>query len=100
MQPTTLTALSQPVALPIHHLNGTGAPTIFDEYSRAHAALTQAIEALSQCTLHQRDFYPLQEDAFKTWSIARDQRAEALNTLRMIQIYAATWASHALDATS
>ena len=95
---TPLTGLAQSIVLPVHHLNGTGAPAIWDEYSRAHTAVKAAIEALCQCTLHQRDFYPRTEGAFVAWNAAQDQRAEALNALRAIEAYTAAWATHALDA--
>jgi len=94
---TPLTALAQPIVLPVHHLNGTGAPAIFDEYSRANTAIKEALEALCQCTLHQRDFYPINEGAFIAWNAAQDQRAEALNALRAIEAYTSAWAKHALD---
>jgi aspartate aminotransferase-like enzyme len=97
--PTTPpTALAQPTVLPVHHLNGTGAPAIWDEYSRANTAVKAALEALCQCTLHQRDFYPRTEGAFVAWNAAQDQRAEALNALRAIEAYTAAWAKHALEA--
>jgi hypothetical protein len=94
----SINALAQPTVLPIHHLNGTGAPTIFDEYSKAHTAVKEALEALCQCTLHQRDFYPRTEGAFIAWNAAQDQRAEALNALRAIEAYTHAWARDALDA--
>lgn len=93
-----LTELTKPIVLPTYHLNGTGAPAIWDEYTRANTAVREAIEALCQCTLHQRDFYPRTEGAFVAWNAAQDQRAEALNALRAIEAYTAAWAAHALEA--
>jgi hypothetical protein len=80
--------------LPTIHLNGTGASTLLEEYSKVAEAIAAATTALEQATCNARDFYP-QEPG--NWEKARQERTDAFAMLRQLQDYADGWRFHAHD---
>lgn len=80
--------------LPTIHLNGTGASTLLEEYSKVAEAIAAATTALEQATCNARDFYP-QEPG--NWEKARQERTDAFAMLRRLQDYADGWRFHAHD---
>jgi hypothetical protein len=50
--------------LPTFHLNGTSAASLRDGYRAAHAAIGEALAALTGAHPHARDYYPQGDDAF------------------------------------
>lgn len=51
--PEELAALAKPTC----HLNGTNGKTLFKEYKTAMHAVQNAMEALTEVTVHGRDYY-------------------------------------------
>lgn len=57
---------TQPLELPVIHLNGTSARQLRDGYAEAHLAVAEAIEKIEACDpTHSRDYYPSGPDAWK-----------------------------------
>jgi hypothetical protein len=67
---------------PTIHLNGTGADTLLAEYERALDALDDAYEAVSQITVHARDYYVQGNDAFRH---AHDEQTARLRALDLVR---------------
>jgi hypothetical protein len=88
--PATITAY----ALPIIHLNGTGAQSLADEYHAVYRAVDGASNALAAATCNARDFYP---QGSAVWQQARDERAEMFRKLSELRAYAEAWMERASD---
>lgn len=80
--------------LPTIHLNGTGADSLHQEYTRAWQALVNARAALVEATCNARDFYPQGDHAFTD---ARFERSEALAKLEDVIDYVESWLAHIND---
>lgn len=81
-----------PFTLPTIHLNGSGALNLYREYRHALTAVNVAREALASATLHRRDFYPQEPEA---WHRAEIERREALLKLQEVEDYCRQWKEHA-----
>lgn len=68
--------------IPTLHLNGTSFETLLNEATKAHAALTHAISALQDMTVHARDYYVQSDSAYST---ARAEHEKRVETLRRVQ---------------
>lgn len=79
--------------LPIIHLNGTGAQSLFDEYYEAVRAARKLRVAICQATVHERDFYLHQSE--EAWKDARFERAEIFAKLGDIEDYLNDWVEFA-----
>lgn len=67
--------------IPTIHLNGTGKTTLLDELKVAHGAVTAAVDALRQVTVHGRDYYPQGPDAYKQARHEMDERLRSMNDI-------------------
>lgn len=73
--------------LPVIHLNGTGAETLYNEYRDARRALSEATDKLLEATCHPRDFYPVAG----TWEKARQERSAMIQKLDDVFKYLQQW---------
>jgi hypothetical protein len=64
--------------VPTIHLNGNSRESLFDDYSKAAEAASQAVEALRSVDLHPRNYYVQGDDA---WLKAREQHQEVMSGL-------------------
>lgn len=67
--------------IPTLHLNGTGKQSLLSELETAHAAVTAAIDALRQVTVHGRDYYVQGEHAYHQARHEMDARLAALSSV-------------------
>jgi CHASE3 domain sensor protein len=82
-----------PATLPVIHLNGTGAESLYEEYSTARKAVSQAMDELVQATCHPRDFYLVEG----SWDKARQERSEMLQKLNEVCSYLEQWETVAYE---
>lgn len=66
------------LSVPSIHLNGTSGATLRREYIAAHNAVNDAYEALTQVTVHGRDYYVQGDGAFQK---AREEHLVRLRKL-------------------
>ena len=66
------------ILTPCIHLNGTSAKELQDDYRKAWHALIEAKAALANITIHDRDYYVINDRA--GWK-ARKHRTDMLDTL-------------------
>ena len=72
--------------LPTIHLNGTSVRSLLDDNSRAHTALTEAIQYLAQTAPNGRDYYPQGDiDGTPALYIAQDQHSERMAKLLQVK---------------
>ena len=74
----------QPYPLPVIHLNGTGAQTLFDSYEVARTATIFALRAFEAVEFNGRDYYPIHPDAY---GVARAQRQAMAQKLDEVAKY-------------
>ena len=80
--------MTQPIALPTIHLNGTGAKSLQDEYNKVRVAAKATADALALATCNARDFYLQQAQA---------DRREMFRLLQLVQDYASQWEARAAE---
>ena len=86
--------MTQPIALPTIHLNGTGAKSLRDEYRAVRLSARATAAFLTHATCNARDFYPQEPGAFLQ---AQLDRREMFRLLEEVQAYALLWETHAAD---
>ena len=86
--------MTQPIALPTIHLNGTGAKSLRDEYRAVRLSVMATAEALAYATCNARDFYPQEPGAFQQ---AQADRQGMFRLLEVVQSYADAWEAHAAN---
>ena len=86
--------MTQPIALPTIHLNGTGASTLRDEYNKVRMAAVATASALADATCNARDFYPQAPGAFQQ---AQADRREMFRLLQLVEDYASQWEARAAE---
>ena len=86
--------MTQPIALPTIHLNGTGASTLRDEYNKVRKLATETADALADATCNARDFYP---QGFEAFQQAQADRREMFRLLQLVQDYAQQWEARAAE---
>lgn len=86
--------MTQPIALPTIHLNGTGAAALRDEYRKVRKLANETADALADATCNARDFYPQGPEAFQQ---AQADRREMFRLLQLVQDYAAQWEARAAE---
>lgn len=79
---------------PVNHLNGTGKEKLKEEYLRAFTLLDQAMDAFYKTTFHQRDFYPIDDDACSKFYKARALRWKVQMMYRIIMDYLQAHVEH------
>ena len=67
--------------IPTIHLNGTSRASLLSELESAHAAMSAAIDALRQVTVHGRDYYVQGEHAYTQARSEMDARLIALKDI-------------------
>ena len=67
--------------IPTIHLNGTSRDTLLSELESAHAAVSAAIDALRQVTVHGRDYYVQGDGAYIKARREMDARLTALKDI-------------------
>jgi hypothetical protein len=77
--------------LPVIHLNGTGADTLYNEYRDARRALSEAADKLLEATCHPRDFYPVEG----SWEKAKEERTAMIRKLDDVYMYLEGWENRA-----
>jgi hypothetical protein len=78
--------------LPTIHLNGTGAMSLYQEYSDFRMAINAASDRLSETTCNARDFYPQGPIAYTN---AQSERREARHLLTDLGDFAQAWMDRA-----
>jgi predicted DNA binding protein len=73
---------SDGIIIPAIHLNGTGKATLLKEYKEAGMAVIRALKAVQSMTVHQRDYYPKGDEA---WRVARATWERQLSDLDRIR---------------
>jgi hypothetical protein len=68
--------------IPTIHLNGTGSKTLLEELETAHTAITEAIAAVQQITVHGRDYYVQGPHAYGQARTEMDARLTALEQVQ------------------
>lgn len=86
--------MTQPIALPTIHLNGTGAKSLRDEYRNVRLAAKDTAHALAHATCNARDFYPQGPEAFQQ---AQADRREMFRLLQLVEDFAAQWEARAAE---
>jgi hypothetical protein len=79
------------LAVPTVHNNGTSRKALTDSLSNAYAKIGEAIEALSQCAPHRRDYYVQNTGSFEAAQAEHITRMNLLHTARneVLQIHGA-----------
>ena len=86
--------MTQPIALPTIHLNGTGAKSLQEEYSKVRHLASDTADALADATCNARDFYVQGPEAFQQ---AQADRREMFRLLQLVQDYASQWEARAAE---
>lgn len=81
--------------LPVIHLNGTGAETLYNEYRDARRALSEAADKLLEATCHPRDFYLVEG----SWEKAKQERSAMIQKLDDVYRYLEQWECLAYENT-
>jgi hypothetical protein len=68
--------------LPMIHLNGTPAETLFKEYRDVMDALSETLDKVYRVTLHSRDYYVIDNDAYSRAAAEFRGHMKALNEAR------------------
>lgn len=76
--------MSEPLQLPMVHMNGTGIKDLRGGYDEAAGALSDFIDAYGRIEFNARDYYPMGPDA---WGKAADARSAINLKLREIREY-------------
>lgn len=72
--------------MPFIHMNGSGKDRLSEEYSKLFEAVNEAqIKLLYNTTFHQRDYYPLGDEA---WDKALSERKEVVKAMDTVYQYA------------
>ena len=86
--------MTQPIALPTIHLNGTGAKSLQEQYRAVRLAAKATADALADATCNGRDFYPQGPEAFQQ---AQADRREMFRLLQLVEDFAAQWEARAAE---
>lgn len=82
---------SKNFTLPVIHLNGTGADTLYNEYRDARRALSEAADKILDATCHPRDFYLVEG----SWEKAKEERTAMIRKLDDVYMYLEEWENRA-----
>ncbi len=86
--------MTQPIALPTIHLNGTGAKSLQEQYRAVRLSAKATADALANATCNGRDFYPQGPEAFQQ---AQADRREMFRLLQLVEDFAAQWEARAAE---
>jgi hypothetical protein len=93
---TTSVALDNPsIQFPLIHMNGNSAMRLGNEYFEALKALRAFEKEFEKIEFHQRDYYPLGDEA---WVKARAQRQTQWANIGSIRHYLEAHASHCFES--
>lgn len=93
---TTFVALDNPsMQFPLIHSNGNSGTTLGNQYFEALKALRAFEEAFQAIEFHQRDYYPLGDEA---WLKARAQRQVQWTNIGSLRHYLDTHAGHCFSS--
>ena len=70
--------------LPMIHLNGTGADSLFKQYNEAYDAVCKAVDAFDKIDCNARDYYVIDSEAHER---ARKHRSQQKVKLMNVQFY-------------
>jgi hypothetical protein len=90
--------MSEPIILPIIHLNGTGPDTLREGYVAAMSACSAALDIAQKIEFNARDYYPSEDPL--AWSKAREQFAGHLRAIKAAKEYFEAIAIHCDDAAT
>ena len=71
--------------MPVIHMNGSGEDSLRRQYNDLFCAVSDAQAKLLDVDFHQRDYYPLGEEA---WEKALAERTEMIESLAKVYAYA------------